>query len=157
MTLLVRATDAHFAWMLGEGPAPDGLRQPPEGVDEPAVLRIVRRLNAGLEEAGRDECWLVVSDGEIVGLCGLVRPPQDGDGEIGFGIAPSRRGKRLGARAVRLLVEAVQQRGKLRTLSAEAAETNQASQTVLARSDFVRTGEREDRDEGLMIQWARAL
>ena len=39
---LAPATDAHFAWLLGETAAPAGLGLPPGGIDEPWVYRWLR-------------------------------------------------------------------------------------------------------------------
>ena len=38
----VVATDTHFAWMLGEAPAPEGLTLPQRDVEEATVLRWLR-------------------------------------------------------------------------------------------------------------------
>ncbi|HZZ88649.1 MAG TPA: GNAT family N-acetyltransferase, partial [Caulobacteraceae bacterium] len=83
---LVPATDAHFAWLLGEADPPtDGLRRPPDGVDSPLVLKWLRRT---LPKLGGRGSWLMVADGEVVGLCSYKWPPTEaGDVEIGYGVA----------------------------------------------------------------------
>src|SRR4051812_49965093 len=46
-------------------------------------------------EGGVDPAWfahLVVEGTEVVGLGGFTGPPTDGEGEIGYSVAPSRRG-----------------------------------------------------------------
>jgi len=92
MTALIEATDAHFAWMLGEAPAPDGLILSPGGIDELWVYAWLRRNLAAL---GPATSWLMTADGEVVGLCSFkTAPDADGFAEIGYGVAPERR--RLG-------------------------------------------------------------
>ena len=101
---LVPATDAHFAWLLNEADAPDGLRLPPAGIDEPAVYEWLRRT---LPSLGGHGSWLMVANGEAVGLCSYKAPPDvQGDVEIGYGVAPERRRLGHATRAVALLVEA---------------------------------------------------
>src|SRR5512146_2937045 len=85
---LVDAHDAHFAWMLGEIPAFTELRLPSNGVDAPAILRMLRQMARKLTQAGCQGSWLIVSGNAVVGLCGYKHPPlADGTVEIGYGIA----------------------------------------------------------------------
>jgi RimJ/RimL family protein N-acetyltransferase len=96
---LQEATDRHFAWLLGEIPAPDGLMEATGGVDERFVISLLRDLTATLRQAGCRSHWLIIDGEEVVGLCGFKRPPgASGEAEIGCGVAESRRGRRYGRR-----------------------------------------------------------
>ena len=73
---LVAALDMHFAWMLGEMAAPtEGLRLPPDGVDSPDMLRILRAMNTKLRDAGCVGSWLIVAGNKVVGICGYKLLP----------------------------------------------------------------------------------
>ncbi len=155
---LLEATDQHFAWLLGEAEAPDGLHQPPGGIDEDSVLRIVRGLVEGLHQAGCRSHWLIVNGSEAVGSCGLKYPPSpSGTAEIGYGVAASRQRRGLAAEAVSLMLEEVARIGGVSVLSAETAEDNLASQRVLERNGFSRTGTRIDAEDGKLVCWEKSL
>ncbi|MGA0602502.1 GNAT family N-acetyltransferase [Caulobacter sp. KR2-114] len=147
---LVRATDAHFAWMLGEAGPPDpSLALPPGGVDEAFVLRWLRRnLAAGARS------WLVAEAGEVVGLCSHKAPPDPaGRVEIGYATAPERRRAGHATAAIALLVGEARADPGLTVLTAETAAANQPSQRVLQASGFVADGRGWDDDEGEMLKW----
>jgi RimJ/RimL family protein N-acetyltransferase len=145
---LLAAADAHFAWMLtGEGSF-DGLRLPAGGVDQPGVLKYLRRL------AGALGSWLVIEDGEVAGLCGHKHAPTaDGAVEIGYGIAAARRGRGLATRAVAAMLDLAAEDPRIRALTAETAADNIASQRVLEKNGFIRVGTRVDPEDGALILW----
>ncbi len=148
---LVPATDAHFAWMLGEAEAPGGLRLPPGHVDDPVILKWLRRT---LPKLGGYGSWLMVADGEVVGMCSYKWPPTEaGDVEIGYGVAPERRGLGYARAASQLLLEAARRDPRVRALIAETALGNIASQRVLAASGYFKTGRGHDDEEGETIRW----
>jgi len=149
---LIAATDAHFVWMLsGEGTY-DGLRLPAGGVDHPAVLKYLRRL------AGEFGSWLVVVDGEAAGLCGHKHAPTAaGTIEIGYGIATAWRGRGLATGAVGAMLGIAAEDMRIRHLTAETAAGNIASQRVLEKNGFVRTGTRVDPEDGALILWRRSV
>ena len=99
-TFLIEAEDAHFEAMLSGGQYVGGYQQPPGGVDEPVVLKIVRKMTKTLHNAGCRASWLIVENGEVVGLCSYRRPPENGRVEIGYGVAPTRRERGIATRAV---------------------------------------------------------
>ena len=153
MLRLIAAADAHFAWLLGEDEAPDGLSQPPGGIDTPAILRWLRRT---LPKLGGHGSWLMVDEGEVVGMCGYKRPPNArGDVEIGYGVAAERRGRRYAGQASKLMIEAARGDPRVRALTAETALGNHASQRLLIASGFFKTGRGWDDEEGEMIVWRR--
>jgi RimJ/RimL family protein N-acetyltransferase len=149
---LIEATDAHYAWMLGEAPPPpDGLTLPPGGVDAAWVFRWLRRNLARFGQPGN---WLIVADGEVVGLCNhKTAPNADGAVEIGYGVAAERRRLGYATQAVALAVRAARIDPRVRRLVAETALGNRPSQRVLEANGFAKTGTSVDDDEGDMIVW----
>ena len=158
MTHLLAAEDRHFAWLLGEASPVDGLREPPGGVDGSAVLTVIRDLVGRLQAAGCRGHWLIVDGSEVVGLCGFKRPPApSGEAEIGYGVAEHRRGRGFATRAIALVVGEAARLEGASILVAETAADNLASQVVLERNGFVRTGTRHDHEDGDLICWTRSL
>src|SRR5689334_7149205 len=156
---LVAALDEYFAWMLGDAAAPmDGLRLPPDGVDSPEMLRVLRAMSARLRDARCEGSWLIVAGDEVVGLCGYKLPPsEDGKGEIGYGIARGRHGNGYASHAVRAMLEQARNDASISTVTAATATANLVSQQVLERNGFVRTGTSYDPDDGELIWWRRDL
>jgi RimJ/RimL family protein N-acetyltransferase len=152
---LLPATDAHFAWLLGETDAPPGLALPPGGIDEPWVYKWLRRTLRRMEGRGS---WLMVRDGEAVGMCSYKGPPDaEGAVEIGYGVAPQRRLLGHATAAVALLVAEARGDPRVRRLVAETALSNLVSQRVVEANNFLRTGVSHDDDEGEMIVWTLEL
>jgi RimJ/RimL family protein N-acetyltransferase len=86
--------------------------------------------------------FLVVQDGVVIGDCGWFGPPdEDGEVEIGYGLAPSARRQGLGTSSVALLIDWVQARGA-RSVRAEVLPGNVASLRMLAGLGFTDVGER---------------
>lgn len=155
---LVEALDAHFAWMLGEIPPFTDLRLPPEGVDSPAILRLLREMNRRLVEAGCQGSWLIVVDDEVVGLCGYKHPSsREGKVEIGYGIAKGRRGLGYASRAVTAILDRTRRDTSIAAVIAATAVANVVSQHVLERNGFVQTGTTYDPDDGELIWWQNVL
>jgi RimJ/RimL family protein N-acetyltransferase len=93
------------------------------------------------EHGGGPGTFFVVEDGEVVGDCGWFGPPdEDGEVEIGYGLAPSARGRGLGTAAVRLLLDWVTAAGA-RSVRAEVLPGNEVSLRLLARLGFEDVGE----------------
>ena len=154
---LHEVTDPHFAWLLGECDTPDGLIEAPGGVDERAVISMLRDLTASLHQVGCQSHWLIVVEREVVGLCGFKRPPTStGEAEIGYGIARSRRGMGYASQAIALMVNRARQEGVVK-LVAETATSNHASQVVLEKNGFSRIGMRHDIEDGELILWSTSL
>jgi RimJ/RimL family protein N-acetyltransferase len=100
--------------------------------------------------------WLVVSDGEVVGLCSYKNAPDpDGKVEIGFGIAASRRRQGHATRAVTALLAIAGNDPPVRMLFAETSIANVASQRVLEKSGFTRVGSRTHKEDGDLLLWRR--
>jgi RimJ/RimL family protein N-acetyltransferase len=155
MALLIEATDAHFAWMLGEAEQPDSLRLPPGGVDEPFVLRWVRRT---LAEMGPATSWMMVDGGEVVGVCSLKSPAQaDGFIEIGYGVTAERRRRGHATRAVTEMIEHTSRVPGIHGLWATTAANNEPSQKVLSANGFIERGRSIHPQEGELVLWRLAL
>jgi RimJ/RimL family protein N-acetyltransferase len=158
VTSLVEVDDADFDWMLGKAAGRDPrLTLPVGGVDDPATLAHVRGIARGLREGGCRATWMIVSDGEVVGLCGYKEPPKGGLVEIGYGIAESRRRRGHATRAVAALLREAERDVGVRLVTAETNLTNIASARVLEKNGFEQTGRRIDPDDGESILWGRAV
>jgi RimJ/RimL family protein N-acetyltransferase len=88
----------------------------------------------------------------LVGLGGFKGAPVEGVVEIGYGIAPSHRGRGLATAAARALVELARRRDVATVRAHTLAEPN-ASTGVLQNVAFVRTGELHDSDVGAIWRW----
>ncbi|HEY2709790.1 MAG TPA: GNAT family N-acetyltransferase [Caulobacteraceae bacterium] len=149
--VLIPSTDAHFAWMLDEASAPDGLQRSPGRVDEPWVLKWLRRT---LPRLGGRGGYLMVVDGEVVGMISYKVPPNaEREVEIGYGVAADRRRRGHATRAVALLIEAARDDDRVDALVAETTLANLPSQRALEANGFRQTGRGMDDDEGEVIVW----
>lgn len=95
--------------------------------------------------------FLVTLDGAVVGECGWFGPPVDGEARIGYGLAPSARGRGTGTEAARLLLAWVAARGATR-VRAEVRPGNEPSFRLLARLGFTVDGE-----DGSLVHLTRSL
>ncbi|MFI4976118.1 MAG: GNAT family N-acetyltransferase [Caulobacterales bacterium] len=151
MSLLLEARDEHFAWMLGERAAPDGLTLAPGGVDQPWVYRWLRQVLARLDGPG---CWLMVDDGEVVGTCCFKGPPEpDGTASLGYAVALERGGRGYATRAVGEAIDAASLDERIRRIVATTAVDNTASHRVLERNGFEQFGRGYDPDDGEVLLW----
>jgi len=153
---LLPMTDAHFAWLLGKTPAPADA--PPicdGGVAPPAVIELIRGVAAGNRDAiGGDVAWLIVVGDEAVGMISFTRSGERP--EIGYGVADNRQGRGHCTAAVAALLPIVRAAGHP-GLTAETGIDNRASQVVLERNGFTRTGERTDPEDGDLYTWTIGL
>jgi len=158
-TRLIEAVDAHFAWMLGEIPAPfPNLRLPPGGVDSHGIIRLLRDMTARMRKEGCHGSWLIVAGDEVVGLCSYKQPrSNDGKVEIGYGIAAGKRDRGYASRAVRAMLEHARRDHTISVVVAATASANIVSQRVLERNGFSRTGVSYDPDDGELIWWQSIL
>jgi RimJ/RimL family protein N-acetyltransferase len=151
---LIACRDADFDWMAGGPASRTDLRLPVGGVDSVETLLVVRAIHEAMGEDAPPSTWMMVSEGEVVGLCGLVRPPGEACAEIGYSVAPAHRRRGHATTAVGLLCDMAIAAG-VSGVTAATAVDNHASQSALARNGFVEVG-REDRDdEGPVILWRR--
>lgn len=151
---LIPCTDAHFGWMLGGDAPSKDLRLPPGGVEAAPVMEMLRGLMVELRKGHPICAWLMVEDGEVVGLCSYIRAANDkGIPYIGYGVAESRRKRGHATHAIKLMVPEVLRDPKVRGIAAETAVANIPSQRVLEESGFVKTGQRHDEEDGDVFVW----
>lgn len=142
---LQRASDADFAWLLGQALPSRAYGIAPE-LAQREVLGIIRRLPAN---------WLMVVGNEIVGIISLKTKSRD-QVEIGYGVASSRQGNGFASAAVGALLRLLAREG-VATVLAETVHDNPASQRVLVKNGFVPTGERFDNEDGILMTWRTDL
>ncbi len=81
--------------------------------------------------------FLVTLDGTVIGDCGWYGPPgDDGEVEIGYGLAAPYRGRGHGTAAVRALLDWVGAQPGVTCVVAETDATNVASRRLLERLGF---------------------
>jgi len=158
-TVLLELSDDDFARLLagtetigrGDALAPGGLETGP-------TLAYLRALAARLERDWFRAAWAMLAAHEIVGLVGFKGPPNaEGEVEIGYGVAASRRRRGHATAAVARVIELAARRDDVRAILAETVFDNHASQRVLERNGFARTGTRLDPEDGELILWRRAI
>jgi RimJ/RimL family protein N-acetyltransferase len=108
---------------------------------------------AGVRAVFAPASWLIVEQGEVVGLCSVTCPPRAGVVDIGYGIAPSRQGLGIGTRAIGDVVRWARTRPDVTALTAETSPANIVSQRVLVRNGFLAVGERVDDEDGRLHCW----
>ena len=152
---LLPMSDAHFAWLLGEQAAPVAApRQVEGGIAPPGVYSLIRGIAAGLRaKTNGDVAWLMVVDGDAVGMISFTKFSDSGVPEIGYGVAPDRQRQGHATAAVKTLLHLIQATG-FTGVVAENSVDNPASQRVLQSNGFKRVGERIDAEDGPVVQWA---
>ncbi|NNG69726.1 GNAT family N-acetyltransferase [Rhizobium laguerreae] len=152
-TMIVELISSEFDALL-KGTAPRNLYLVQDSaIAPPEVLAMLNRLAADIGAEFSPSAWMIVEDGEIVGLCSIVRVPHDGNIHIGYGVAPSRQGRGCTTRAIGQLLEWGRNDPRVALISAETGVDNIASQRVLERNGFVQIGERIDAEDGPLICW----
>jgi RimJ/RimL family protein N-acetyltransferase len=151
--MLIEADDAAFsALVVLEAPA--GLRLAEKEWESVEILTMLWRLAQGIQSRFTPAAWMIVEDGELVGLCSLKNAPgTDRRVEIGYGVAPSRRGRGVARRAIGEVLAWAQNDGRVAVVTADTGVDNIASQRVLERNGFVRVGTRVDDEDGELICW----
>ncbi|MBY2932440.1 GNAT family N-acetyltransferase [Rhizobium leguminosarum] len=152
-TMIIELTTRDFEALL-KGIAPRNLRLVQDSaIAPPEILEMLNRLATDIGAEFSPSAWMIVEDGEIVGLCSIVRVPQDGNIHIGYGVAPTRQGLGCPTRAIGQLLEWARNDPRVALISAETGVENIASQRVLERNGFTRAGERIDAEDGPLICW----
>jgi RimJ/RimL family protein N-acetyltransferase len=137
-------TDAHFAWLLG-GPAPaDAPRIAEGGLAPPKNVERLRCI-----EPGRKMAWMMVVDGEGVGIIIALGSDTRGRWEIGYRVAATREGRGYATEAVAALKVIARNQGAS-GLTAETLPGSGASPQVLRRNGFVCIGQSMD---GTIDRW----
>jgi len=142
--------------LRGEPACRGGLRMPPGGVDDPGALNHVREITKRVHAEGCLGAWMIVSGDEVVGLCGYHDAPRNGETEIGYSIAASRRRCGHATRALEAMVAEAAAEG-VHILKAETSIANHASHRVLEKNGFMRTGTRVYAKDGEVLTWQKVL
>ncbi|PIB93967.1 GNAT family N-acetyltransferase [Caulobacter sp. FWC2] len=156
--MLIEAKPDDFAALIrGQAPAPYRLAD--SAVAPPEVLDMLAKLADHIAAVFSPSAWMMVEDGEVVGLISSVQPLGAADRSlmIGYGVAPTRWGRGAATRAVADLVAWARGDDRVLALTAETSVDNPASQAVLARNGFLAVGEREDSEDGPLIVWRLEL
>ncbi|KKC38744.1 hypothetical protein WH87_07445 [Devosia epidermidihirudinis] len=157
MLRLVAATDVDFGAMAA-GEAPDGLSLPAGGLEAVEVIEMLRFLAQVTRLKIDPAAWMIVYDGEVVGLCSITKPfSKPGMVEIGYGIAPERRGRGFATQAVQALIELLSSDRRIHVVTADTAVDNLSSQGVLEKNGFLQVGGRIDPADGAVISWQLAV
>ncbi|TAU86200.1 N-acetyltransferase [Rhizobium leguminosarum] len=152
-TMIIELT-SHDLEALLKGIAPGQPRLVQDSaIAPPEILAMLSRLAADIGAEFSPSAWMIVEDGEIVGLCSIIKVPQDGKIHIGYGVAPSRQGRGSSTRAIGQLLQWARNDPRVALISAETGFENIASQRVLERNGFIRVGERIDAEDGPLICW----
>jgi RimJ/RimL family protein N-acetyltransferase len=147
---LLPMTDAHFAWLMDEGPPPaDAPRLAEGGLAPPEIVDLLRGVAS---EVGGEASWMMVVDGEGVGMISIKERDAKGRWDIGYGVAPSREGRGHATAAVAALKDKANAHGAT-GLTAETLPDSGASPTVLRRNGFACTGQFDHPEDGIVDQW----
>jgi RimJ/RimL family protein N-acetyltransferase len=150
--MIVETTGEDYAsLLLGRAPRNFTLSDTP--IAPPEVLHMLADVAACVRATFSPASWLIVEQGEVVGLCSVTRPPQGGVIDIGYGIAPSRQRRGFASGAIRDVVDWARGHDDVVAVTAETFVTNIASQIVLRRAGFRKIGERIDDEDGPLICW----
>jgi RimJ/RimL family protein N-acetyltransferase len=140
-----------------------GLKTPVTfGPEWPGELLLVFDVFASAlsgNEAALGQYIIVDTDRMLaVGAVGILGQVERGAVEIGYGINASEYGRGYASAAVRLLVDGLWKRrvvpSQLSEITARTAVDNRASERVLEKNGFVRTGTDHTEEDGDLITWA---
>jgi len=93
---------------------------------------------------------LMLADGTLVGMGSFKGAPVDGVVEIAYSVNPEHQGKGFATAAARAMVEFAFRHGEVNKVLAHTLPGGTASQRVLAKAGFRKTGEVVDPDDGLV-------
>ncbi|MGY4395140.1 RimJ/RimL family protein N-acetyltransferase [Sphingomonas sp. UYAg733] len=147
--------DQDFAWLLGESPVrADGLIQCEGSIGPAEMTAMLRDVTKGVATTSdHPVAWMIADGDEVVGMISFTKQSTDGRYEIGYGIAPTHEGRGVMTRAIAILLPMLRSHGRS-SLTAETSVDNPGSQRVLDKNGFVRTGTRDDPEDGALITWA---
>lgn len=106
-----------------------------------------------------DQTWgthLFFEDGALVGFGGWKGQPVDGAAELGYAVAPARRGRGVASAVVNQLIDRARSAGVTTVYAHTLAEVS-ASTSVLRRCGFTRTDVIDGGDDGMLWRWERSL
>ena len=129
-----------------------GFAVPPGGLEPPEVLDMLVGWSARLQAAQGWGTWVAVWQGEAVASLAVKDPLAGGTVEIGYGVAPARRGLGVATAAVCALLQLLAGHG-VRVVRAETAQDNPASGRVMRKVGFACVGSRVDPEDGVLDLW----
>lgn len=150
----VRVLDAEgFALLASGAPPSEGfvLTEPP--LAPPEVLEMLRGIADGLRSEFPENAWIALDGSRVAAMCSITRHGVPGEPEIGYGTAPGEQGRGAASALVAGVIAWAETTGRVNALRAETGSGNIASQRVLERTGFVRTGERDDAEDGALVCW----
>ena len=154
MITLHPMTDRDFAWLLGEDSRADGLVQCEGGIAPPEVSAMLRGVTAQVATTtDKPTAWLIAEGNTVVGMTSFTKRDGNDRYEIGYGVAPAYEGRGVMTQALAALLPIVAADGHA-GLTAGTSVDNPGSQRVLEKTGFVRTGTRDDPEDGALIIWA---
>jgi ribosomal-protein-alanine N-acetyltransferase len=119
-----------------------GVRRPDWATDYPTEGDIVIAGLIDKNSTARTDAYVhykitLRAVGQVIGGCGFLGPPDAaGSVEIGYGLAPSERGKGIATEAVKGLLEAAWKDPVVNLVVAFPDRDNEPSQAVLRRAGF---------------------
>ena len=156
MPLTLIATSAADYAGLTAGAVWNGSVVPPGGLEPADTLKMLAELAGQLQRAQGWGTWVGVCDGEIVVSIAVKSPLAAGIVDIGYGVAPNRRGRGHATAAVLALLPILRLMGALR-VTASAAVSNPASGRVLTKAGFIMLGHSIDPEDGPLTDWGLKL
>ena|SRR5881394_4004707 len=110
---------------------------------------------AKFEQSAVEDPWihgfsLLLSDGTNVGLGSFKGPPTNGEVEIAYAILPQHQGRGYATAAARAMVDFAFRSEEVRSVIAHTLPDGAASQRVLQKAGFRKTGEVMDPEDGLV-------
>ena len=154
--MILETTEEDYSCLI-QGRAPREFRLADTPVAPPEVMEMLADVATRVRALFAPASWLIVEEDEVVGMCSVTRPPEDGVVDIGYGIAPSRHGRGIAGRAIGDIVRWAASRPDVSALTAETAVGNIPSQHVLIRNGFQVVGERIDDEDGRLTCWRNDL
>lgn len=128
------------------------------GLPPPHVAaRITQRLATGKPAVWVGMFYIFADDECCVGACGFKDAPRAREVEIGYGLAPSRRGRGYASAALAELLLMAADSGAVDTVVLLIAPDNRASEKVAERAGFTRGESALDEDGDLTVRWALRL
>jgi len=149
--MIIEATGEDYASLL-RGLAPRHYRLADTPIAPPEILQMLADLAARIGEAFAPASWLIVEEGELVGLCSVKAVNGDVI-DIGYGIAPSRWNRGIAGRAIGKVVTWAHSAPGIAAITAETTPDNFASQRLLKRNGFRQIGKRVDEEDGPVLCW----
>lgn len=151
LVVLIERPDA-FEAAFGY-PAADGLRSFFVSGDASGEWLDSVRARAGTDPFSLGFAVILEEGGMVIGSAGFKGPPSDeGAVEVAYAIVPACEGRGYATEVLGALVDFALGEG-VSTIIAHTLPEENASCRVLRKSDFVRTGEVIDPDDGPVWRW----